>query len=121
MKGKRLTRTPARSSGEDASGASIPTGYSTNLLTKDGQTLSLTYGTAGYGGPGVAPVAVPPSQRHTGAAVPVWASGPGSLGVLGTTTTPTCSTLGGADLEQARAKGGRADRPSFVCATRLCR
>jgi alkaline phosphatase len=38
--------------GEDASGAGVPTGYSTNLTTKDRQTLSLTYGTAGYGGPG---------------------------------------------------------------------
>ena len=66
--------------GEDATGAGLPTGYSTNLLTKDGQTLSLTYGTAGYGGPGAAPVAAPPSQQHTGAVVPVWASGPGSLG-----------------------------------------
>src|SRR4029077_16328930 len=42
---------------EDASGSGLPTGYSTNLLTKDGQTLSLTYGTAGYGGPSAAPVA----------------------------------------------------------------
>jgi alkaline phosphatase/streptomycin-6-phosphatase len=69
---------------EDASGSGLPTGYSTNLLTKDGQTLSLTYGTAGYGGPGSPPVAAPPSQQHTGAVVPVWGSGPGSLGVLGT-------------------------------------
>jgi alkaline phosphatase len=73
-----------------------PTGYSTNLLTKDGQTMSLTYGTAGYGGPGVAPVAVPPSQQHTGAVVPVWASGPGSLDVLGTNDhTDLFQTLGG--------------------------
>lgn len=69
---------------EDASGSGIPTGYSTNLTSKDGQTLSLTYGTAGYGGAGSAPVATPPSQQHTGAAVPVWASGPGALDVLGT-------------------------------------
>jgi alkaline phosphatase len=82
--------------GEDATGSGVPTGYSTNLLTKDGQTLSLTYGTAGYGGPGVAPVAVPPSQQHTGAVVPVWASGPGSLGVLGTNDhTDLFQTLGG--------------------------
>jgi alkaline phosphatase len=71
--------------GEDASGAGLPTGYSTNLTTKDGQTLALTYGTAGYGGePGKGPVAAPPSQQHTGAVVPVWASGPGGLSVLGT-------------------------------------
>jgi len=82
--------------GEDAAGSGVPTGYSTNLLTKDGQTLSLTYGTAGYGGPGAAPVAVPPSQQHTGAAVPVWASGPGSLAVLGTNDhTDLFQTLGG--------------------------
>jgi len=81
---------------EDAAGSGIPTGYSTNLLTKDGQTLSLTYGTAGYGGPGLAPVAVPASQQHTGGVVPVWGSGPGSLGVLGTNDhTDLFQTLGG--------------------------
>ena len=41
--------------GEDATGTGLPTGYSTNLVTKDGQTLTLTYGTAGFGGPGAAP------------------------------------------------------------------
>jgi alkaline phosphatase/streptomycin-6-phosphatase len=83
--------------GEDATGSGIPTGYSTNLLSKDGQTLSLTYGTAGYGGaPGAGPVAVPPSQQHTGAVVPVWASGPGGLAVLGTNDhTDLFQTLGG--------------------------
>ncbi len=82
--------------GEDAAGSSLPTGYSTNLLTKDGQTLSLTYGTAGYGGPGAPPVAAPPSQQHTGAVVPVWAVGPGSLNVLGTNDhTDLFKTLGG--------------------------
>jgi alkaline phosphatase len=70
---------------DDASGPGLPTGYSTNLTTKDGATLSLTYGTAGYGGgAGAAPVAAPPSQQHTGAVVPVWARGPGSMAVLGT-------------------------------------
>lgn len=69
---------------EDASGSELPPGYSTNLTTKDGQTLSLTYGTAGFGGAGAAPVATPPSQQHTGAAVPVWGRGPGALDVLGT-------------------------------------
>jgi alkaline phosphatase/streptomycin-6-phosphatase len=69
---------------EDASGSGLPTGYSTNLTSKDGQTLSLAYGTAGYGGAGNAPVAAPPSQQHTGAAVPVWAIGPGAIDVLGT-------------------------------------
>jgi alkaline phosphatase/streptomycin-6-phosphatase len=69
--------------GEDAAGTGLPTGYSTNLTTKDGQTLSLTYGTAGYEA-GKAPAAVPASQQHTGAVVPVWATGPGGLAVLGT-------------------------------------
>ena len=82
--------------GEDASGSGIPTGYSTNLTTKDGQTLALTYGTAGYGGPGAPPVAAPPSQQHTGAVVPVWGSGPGSLDVLGTNDhTDLFDVLGG--------------------------
>ncbi len=81
---------------EDASGSGVPTGYSTNLLTKDGQTMSLTYGTAGYGGPGASPVAVPPSQQHTGAVVPVWGSGPGSLAILGTNDhTDLFDVLGG--------------------------
>jgi alkaline phosphatase len=81
---------------EDASGSGIPTGYSTNLTTKDGQTLSLTYGTAGYGGPGATPITTPPSQQHTGAVVPVWASGPGGLAVLGTNDhTDLFQTLGG--------------------------
>lgn len=81
---------------EDASGSEVPTGYSTNLLTKDGQAMSLTYGTAGYGGPGAAPVAVPPSQQHTGAVVPVWGGGPGSLKILGTNDhTDLFDVLGG--------------------------
>ena len=70
--------------GEDASGSGLPTGYSTNLTTKDGQTLTLTYGTAGFGGDGKAPVGTPPSQQHTGSVVPVWAQGPGADAVLGT-------------------------------------
>lgn len=70
--------------GEDASGSGLPTGWSTNLTTKDGQTLTLTYGTAGFGGDGRAPVAAPPSQQHTGAVVPVWGKGPGAIDVLGT-------------------------------------
>jgi len=81
---------------EDAAGPGLPTGYSTNLVTKDGQTMSMTYGTAGYGGSGAAPVAVPASQQHTGAVVPVWGSGPGSLDVLGTNDhTDLFEVLGG--------------------------
>lgn len=64
--------------------------------TKDGQTLTLTYGTAGFGGAGASPVAVPPSQQHTGAAVPVWGSGPGASRILGTNDhTDLFRTLGG--------------------------
>jgi alkaline phosphatase/streptomycin-6-phosphatase len=83
--------------GEDASGSGLPTGYSTNLLTKDGQTLALTYGTAGFGGEGKAPVAPSGvSQQHTGAVVPVWAGGPRGLKVLGTNDhTDLFGTLGG--------------------------
>jgi alkaline phosphatase len=82
--------------GEDTTGSGLPTGYSTNLTTKDGQTLTLTYGTAGFGGPGAAPVAVPPSQQHTGAVVPVWAGGPGASRILGTNDhTDLFRTLGG--------------------------
>jgi alkaline phosphatase/streptomycin-6-phosphatase len=81
---------------EDASATGLPTGYSTNLKTKDGQTLALTYGTAGYGGAGLAPSATPASQQHTGAVVPVWGKGPGSLAVLGTNDhTALFHTLGG--------------------------
>lgn len=69
---------------DDASGSGLPTGYSTNLTTRDGETLTLTYGTAGYGGPGAPPATPPPAQQHSGAAVPVWAAGPGSEAVLGT-------------------------------------
>ncbi len=68
---------------EDAAGSGLPTGYSTNLMSKDGQTLTLTYGTAGYGGDGKAPVATPPSQQHTGAVVPVWGQGRGASAVHG--------------------------------------
>jgi len=81
--------------GEDSGGTGLPTGYSTNLTTKDGQTLSLTYGTAGYEA-GKAPATVPPSQQHTGAVVPVWGAGPGGLAVLGTNDhTDLFTTLSG--------------------------
>jgi len=76
---------------EDATGTGLPTGYSTNLITKDGQVLSLTYGTAGAGNP-----ATIPSQQHTGAVVPVWGAGPGASAVLGTNDhTDLFHTLGG--------------------------
>ena len=42
------------------------------------------------------PVAEIPSQQHTGAVVPVWGKGPGSLAVLGTNDhTDLFHTLGG--------------------------
>jgi alkaline phosphatase/streptomycin-6-phosphatase len=81
---------------EDASGSGLPTGYSTNVVTKDGQTLTLTYGTSGFGGDGKAPAAAAPSQQHTGTVVPVWGNGPGSLDLLGTNDhTDLFHVLGG--------------------------
>jgi alkaline phosphatase len=78
--------------GEDTTGNSSPTGYSNNLTTKDGQTLRITYGTAG----GAARPTPPLSQQHTGSVVPVWASGPGAAAVLGTTDhTDLFEVLGG--------------------------
>jgi alkaline phosphatase len=78
--------------GEDTTGNSSPTGYSTNLATKDGQTLRLTYGTAG----GAARPTAPPSQQHTGSVVPIWGSGPGAAAILGTTDhTDLFKVLGG--------------------------
>jgi alkaline phosphatase len=69
---------------EDASGDGLPAGYSSNVTTKDGQTLSLTYGTTGYNAAGGAPVFPSKSMQHTGATVPVWAIGPQAANVLGT-------------------------------------
>jgi alkaline phosphatase len=66
---------------EDTTGSSSPTGYSNNLTTKDGQTLRITYGTAG----GYPAADAPPSQQHTGSVVPIWGSGPGAAAILGTT------------------------------------
>ena len=65
---------------EDTSGTGNPTGYSTNLVTRDGQVMRITDGTAG-GNPASA---APPSQQHTGAVVPIWGGGPGAAAVLGT-------------------------------------
>lgn len=69
---------------EDSTGTGNPTGYSGNLTTRDNQTMRMTYGTAGYGGEGKAPVTPPPSQQHTGGVVPVWGTGPTAYNVLGT-------------------------------------
>jgi alkaline phosphatase len=91
---------------EDATGSGLPTGYSTNVTTKDNQTLTLTYGTAGFGGAGNAPVGTPPSQQHTGAVVPVWAIGPQGAAVLGTNDhTDLFDLLRGAKEAQAPPAG----------------
>lgn len=66
---------------EDSAGTSNSTGYSDNLTTKDGQVMRVSYGTAG----GDDKPDAPPSQQHTGAAVPILASGPGANAILGTT------------------------------------
>jgi len=65
---------------EDTEGEEDPPGYSNNLVTADGQTMRVTYGTAG----GHPTAETPPSQGHTGAAVPVFAAGPQAAAVLGT-------------------------------------
>ena len=87
---------------EDASGTGLPTGYSTNLTTDDGQTLALTYGTTGYQA-GSAPVTNPGtlSMQHTGSVVPVWAIGPQASAVLGTNDhTDLFDLLRGAKVAQ---------------------
>ena len=68
--------------GEDTSGTGNPTGYSNNLITKDGQTMRVTYGTAGGA---TRPAASTLSQQHTGSVVPIWGGGPGGAAILGTT------------------------------------
>ncbi len=68
--------------GEDTSGTGNPTGYSNNLITKDGQTMRVTYGTAGGE---TRPAASTLSQQHTGSVVPIWGGGPGGAAILGTT------------------------------------
>jgi alkaline phosphatase len=68
---------------EDSNGAGAPTGWSDNLITKDGQTLRLTYGTVGGTTPPASPAAL--SQQHTGSVVPIWGGGPGGAEILGTT------------------------------------
>ena len=79
---------------EDTTGDASPTGYSNNLTTADGQTLRMTYGTAG----GTTRPAAPPSQQHTGSVVPIWGQGPGAAAILGTTDhTDLFKVLGGED------------------------
>jgi alkaline phosphatase len=81
--------------GEDTSGTGNPTGYSNNLVTKDGQVMRVTYGTAG-GTP--RPSASALSQQHTGSVVPAWGGGPGGAAILGTRDhTELFDVLGGGD------------------------
>jgi alkaline phosphatase len=86
---------------DDATLTGRPTGYSSKLTTKDGATLALTYGTAGYNGAGNAPVTTPPSMQHTGSVVPVWGIGPQAAAVLGTNDhTDLFDLLRGAKAQQ---------------------
>jgi alkaline phosphatase len=65
---------------EDSNGTSGPTGYAEDLLTKDGQTLRISYGTAG----GLTrPAAGTISQQHTGTEVRIGAIGPQAARVSG--------------------------------------
>ena len=65
---------------EDSNGTSGPTGYAEDLVTKDGQKLRISYGTAG----GLTrPSADTLSQQHTGTEVRVAAVGPQAARVNG--------------------------------------
>ena len=65
---------------EDSNGTSGPTGYAEDLLTKDGQKLRVSYGTAG----GLTrPAAATISQQHTGTEVRIGAIGPQAARVNG--------------------------------------
>jgi alkaline phosphatase len=65
---------------EDTGGEHGPTGYAEDLLTKDGQKLRISYGTAG----GLTrPSADTLSQQHTGAEVRIAAVGPQAASVNG--------------------------------------
>jgi alkaline phosphatase len=65
---------------EDTNGEDGPTGYAEDLLTKDGQKLRISYGTAG----GLTrPSADTLSQQHTGTEVRIAAVGPQAARVNG--------------------------------------
>jgi alkaline phosphatase len=65
---------------EDSNGTSGPTGYAEDLLTKDGQKLRISYGTAG----GLTrPAAATISQQHTGTEIRIGAIGPQAARVSG--------------------------------------
>ena len=106
--------------GEDATGAGLPDRLLDQPADQGRQTLSLTYGTAGYGGPRRAPRSR--YRRASSTPAPWCRSGPPAPArspCWGPTTTPTCSRRWGADLGQARRRRAGPDRPSFVRATRL--
>ena len=103
---------------EDTSGTGNPTGYSNNLTTADGQTLRVTYGTAG----GATPPAAPPSQQHTGSVVPAFASGPGAAAVLGTTDhTDLFEVLGGGRGGTATTSPPLGSKPPGLAPSRTAR
>jgi alkaline phosphatase len=77
------TASSSRSRAPPSTSAGAPTGWSDNLVTKDGQTLRITYGTVGGTTPPASPAAL--SQQHTGSVVPIWSGGPGGAEILGTT------------------------------------
>jgi alkaline phosphatase len=65
---------------EDSNATNGPTGYAEDLLTKDGQKLRISYGTAG----GLTrPAAATISQQHTGTEVRIGAIGPQAARVSG--------------------------------------
>lgn len=85
-------------------------GFFLQVEGADGQTLSLTYGTAGYGGPGAAPRRC---RRASSTPVPRFRSGPAARAgsrCSAPATTPTCSTRsagGGTSDSDGPKVGGR--------------
>ena len=88
---------------EDTSGTGNPTGYSNNLITADGQTMRVTYGTAG-GTPPAAPAE--PAAHRLGR--PDLGPGPGRGAILGTTDhTDLFDVLQGDDRHHGHRPGQR--------------
>ena len=102
--------------GEDTTGNDNPTGYSNNLITADDQMMRVTYGTAG----GTARPAAPPSQQHTGAAVPVMAHRPRRFGRARDDRPhrPVPAAAGRRPAPRALGDNGTG-RPARHCAGRL--
>jgi alkaline phosphatase len=94
---------------EDTNGEDGPTGYAEDLLTKDGQKLRISYGTAG----GLSrPSADTLSQQHTGTEVRIAAVGPQAARVNGvideTASTGSSRRSPAADRRSSRARSLRA-------------